>query len=180
MTFFYILVLYLMKYNIYFIVCVNPLPLFTSHLRLVCCMAYFYILLCICYYLSHLSNFTIIFIFRFVYFIYFVKYVIFVFCTDLKHRCNISLLQTPRSFNKQYIYIVCVLFDGYLSYLLSLFPNVYSSKKQNQYINYIYSKPYCRIQPYLVGFILGYFIYKKCGEGRRPGWVSCSLLLITI
>ena len=54
MTFFYILVLYLMKYNIYFIVCVNPLPLFTSHLRLVCCMAYFYILLCICYYLSHL------------------------------------------------------------------------------------------------------------------------------
>ncbi|CAB4023741.1 nose resistant to fluoxetine 6-like, partial [Paramuricea clavata] len=47
-----------------------------------------------------------------------------------------------------------------------------TAKKSRDNSNYIYSKPYCRIQPYLIGFILGYAIYMKYrGPIKRRGWL---------
>ena len=36
----------------------------------------------------------------------------------------------------------------------------------------VYSKPYCRIQPYIVGMVLGYIILKQFGGKIRLKWVS--------
>ena len=35
----------------------------------------------------------------------------------------------------------------------------------------VYSKPYCRIQPYIVGMVLGYIILKRLGGKIRLKWV---------
>lgn len=51
----------------------------------------------------------------------------------------------------------------------------FRQKKSSEYMQYIYVKPYCRIQPYLVGFLLGYFMYKNYTVTRRPGWVSADI-----
>ncbi|XP_028392822.1 nose resistant to fluoxetine protein 6-like [Dendronephthya gigantea] len=34
----------------------------------------------------------------------------------------------------------------------------------------VYDKPYCRIQPYLIGMMLGYFIHKSYSGTRKPNW----------
>ena len=36
----------------------------------------------------------------------------------------------------------------------------------------VYRKPYCRIQPYLVGMVLGYMIFKSLGRKIRFRWVN--------
>lgn len=49
----------------------------------------------------------------------------------------------------------------------------FSPEQKKNYNNYAYAKPYCRIQPFLLGFILGYAFYVKCrGPVKRRGWVS--------
>ncbi|XP_046851202.1 nose resistant to fluoxetine protein 6-like isoform X4 [Xenia sp. Carnegie-2017] len=35
-------------------------------------------------------------------------------------------------------------------------------KKSEEFNSYVYIKPWCRAQPYLVGFVLGYVLYKSC------------------
>lgn len=55
---------------------------------------------------------------------------------------------------------------------------IFRQKKLSEYQQYIYIKPYCRIQPYLVGFLLGYFMYKNYTVTRRPGWVSEDISFI--
>ena len=56
---------------------------------------------------------------------------------------------------------------------------LFSFKKSNEFTKYVYSKPYGRIQPYLIGFILGYAIYMKYrGPIKRRGWVSPFLELV--
>ncbi|XP_028392817.1 nose resistant to fluoxetine protein 6-like isoform X2 [Dendronephthya gigantea] len=45
-------------------------------------------------------------------------------------------------------------------------------KKAAEFDKYVYNKPYCRIQPYLIGFVLGYAIYAKYRVPiRRRGWL---------
>jgi hypothetical protein len=40
-------------------------------------------------------------------------------------------------------------------------------------MQYVYFKPYCRIQVYLVGFLLGYVMHRYSNtKTRPPGWVS--------
>lgn len=49
----------------------------------------------------------------------------------------------------------------------------FRERKRAEYNKYEYSKPYCRIQPYLVGFIIGYVIYRKYRNPfKQHGWVS--------
>ena len=41
-----------------------------------------------------------------------------------------------------------------------------------EYMNYVYFKPYCRIQVYLVGFLLGYVMYRyRNTKTRTPNWI---------
>ncbi|XP_046864834.1 nose resistant to fluoxetine protein 6-like [Xenia sp. Carnegie-2017] len=56
--------------------------------------------------------------------------------------------------------------------LKSLRPIEDGQRKRAEYNKYEYSKPYCRIQPYLVGFIIGYVIYKKYRNPfKKHGWL---------
>ena len=54
-------------------------------------------------------------------------------------------------------------------------------KKNAEYSRYVYTKPWCRAQPYLVGFILGYCIYRSSQQyynrRRHPVvfWVSAHV-----
>jgi hypothetical protein len=43
----------------------------------------------------------------------------------------------------------------------------------------VYEKPYCRIQPYLIGMMLGYFMHKSYSGTRKPAWVSDDISKIT-
>ena len=48
-----------------------------------------------------------------------------------------------------------------------------SLKPLSEYMSYVYIKPYCRIQVYLVGFLLGYIMHRYAKTRQRiPGWVS--------
>lgn len=38
----------------------------------------------------------------------------------------------------------------------------FRKKKSEEFESYVYTKPWCRAQPYLVGFVLGYVMYKTC------------------
>jgi hypothetical protein len=65
----------------------------------------------------------------------------------------------------------------YLS--ISLYGYVlFRKKKSDEWGKYVYTKPWCRAQPYLVGFILGYYIYRSSEQyyNRRRRlavfWVS--------
>ena len=66
-------------------------------------------------------------------------------------------------------------------------PTPDQQKKSAEYSRYVYTKPWCRAQPYLVGFILGYIIYRSSQQyynrRRRPvvfwvvtilGWVIAA------
>ncbi|XP_046843813.1 nose resistant to fluoxetine protein 6-like [Xenia sp. Carnegie-2017] len=56
--------------------------------------------------------------------------------------------------------------------LKSLRPIADGGRKIAEYMKYEYTKPYCRIQPYLVGFIIGYVIYKKYRNPfKKHGWL---------
>ena len=41
-----------------------------------------------------------------------------------------------------------------------------------------YTKPYCRIQPYIMGMVLGYLLYTHFGKDLKLQWVKKSLLSI--
>ena len=46
----------------------------------------------------------------------------------------------------------------------------------NKAFQYVYIKPYCRIQVYLVGFLLGYVMHRYSNTNSRiPGWVCISV-----
>ena len=49
------------------------------------------------------------------------------------------------------------------------------SKAKSDFSKMVYDKPYCRIQPYLIGMMLGYFMHKSYSGTRRPAWVSDEL-----
>ena len=40
------------------------------------------------------------------------------------------------------------------------------------FYNVIYTKPYCRIQPYLIGLVLGYILHYQIKPGGPGKWVS--------
>ena len=42
----------------------------------------------------------------------------------------------------------------------------------------VYRKPYCRIQPYLVGMVLGYMIFKSLGRKIRVRWVNIRFVFV--
>ncbi|XP_028392819.1 nose resistant to fluoxetine protein 6-like isoform X2 [Dendronephthya gigantea] len=49
-------------------------------------------------------------------------------------------------------------------------------KSANEYMRYVYIKPYCRIQVYLVGFLVGYFMHRYSNtKARTPGWITTLL-----
>ena len=49
---------------------------------------------------------------------------------------------------------------------------VAGQKSAREYTNYVYFKPYCRIQVYLVGFLLGYVMYRyRNTKERTPNWI---------
>ena len=47
-----------------------------------------------------------------------------------------------------------------------------TSRRDIDFIKHVYSKPYCRIQPYLVGMVLGYMTFKNLGRKIGLRWVS--------
>jgi hypothetical protein len=41
----------------------------------------------------------------------------------------------------------------------------------------IYVKPYCRIQPYAMGMVLGYLLYTYFSKDLKLQWVSCNITI---
>jgi hypothetical protein len=42
----------------------------------------------------------------------------------------------------------------------------------------IYIKPYCRIQPYIMGIVLGYLLYTHFSKELKLNWVRKTTLVI--
>ncbi|CAB4011959.1 nose resistant to fluoxetine 6-like [Paramuricea clavata] len=48
-------------------------------------------------------------------------------------------------------------------------PRASPSSKMEEF-NYLYIKPYCRIHPYLVGLVVGYFMHKRAFRAKQLNW----------
>ena len=60
-----------------------------------------------------------------------------------------------------------------ISNIIAIWSIFYRQKSLKEYMRYVYFKPYCRIQVYLVGFLLGYIMYRyRNTKARTPNWVS--------
>ncbi|XP_046843105.1 nose resistant to fluoxetine protein 6-like [Xenia sp. Carnegie-2017] len=89
--------------------------------------------------------------------------------------CRVGLLATAGSLLMASTMILAVLYGNYdidptelskwgMSNLFGI------SETRKNYSNMIYSKPYCRVQPYLIGIMLGYFMFRSYSGTRKPTW----------